>query len=40
MRELAKSISAKTEASLTQSETMRKYYESREKRISEFFAYR
>ncbi|XP_062118539.1 uncharacterized protein LOC133832159 [Humulus lupulus] len=35
MGELAKSISAKTEASLTRSETMRKYYESREKRISE-----
>ncbi|XP_062100697.1 L10-interacting MYB domain-containing protein-like [Humulus lupulus] len=35
MGELAKSISAKTETSLTRSETMRKYYESREKRISE-----
>ncbi|XP_062089536.1 uncharacterized protein LOC133796072 [Humulus lupulus] len=35
MEELAKSFCAKTEASLTWSETMRKYYESREKRISE-----
>ncbi|XP_062085991.1 L10-interacting MYB domain-containing protein-like [Humulus lupulus] len=35
MGELAKSISAKTEASLTRSETMHKYYELREKIISE-----
>ncbi|XP_062075920.1 L10-interacting MYB domain-containing protein-like [Humulus lupulus] len=35
MEELAKSISAKTEASLVRSETMCKYYESRERRISE-----
>ncbi|KAF4363533.1 hypothetical protein G4B88_022094 [Cannabis sativa] len=35
MEQLAKSIAAKTEASLVRSESMRKYIDSREKRINE-----